>query len=219
MSARTNLPTGLLTALPIAVSTPVFAAPAPEPAASAEEGEPTVARALESGDLTTARELATAARSEDPSPENWLAEAEVFDALGDIAAATESYQGYLDAVGDAPSDERARVEARLDELAEQSRGVVADEAASTHREEIDAERAEREAATRLKPPPPPAPAPEPRDRIVEKWYFWVTLAAIAGAAGAITGISIKAANQERKDSLDRVAGPGNGPTGGVLFRF
>ena len=45
-----------------------------------------------------------------------------------------------------------------------------------------------------------------RERIVKKWYFWVTILAIAASGAAITGIAIKAANDERKDSLDPSAG-------------
>jgi hypothetical protein len=213
------LTTALLAASPRAFAFAPAADASEEASPPAGDEVPTVESALESGDLTTAREQATAARESDPTPENWLTEAKVFDALGDYEGASESYHGYLDAIGDAEPDERAAVEGRLEEIEAASRGTVADEPESTHREAIDRERAEREAAGQLKPaPPPPAPEP-PRDRVVKKWYFWVTLAAIAGAAGAITAISIKAANQERKDALDRVPGPNTGPGGPVLFRF
>ncbi len=40
-----------------------------------------------------------------------------------------------------------------------------------------------------------------------KWYFWVTILAIAASGAAITGIAVKAANDERPDSLDNSAGP------------
>ncbi|MCY1006611.1 hypothetical protein OV079_13830 [Nannocystis pusilla] len=40
---------------------------------------------------------------------------------------------------------------------------------------------------------------------MKKWYFWVTTIAIAAAAGAITGIAIQAARDERADDLDEGA--------------
>jgi hypothetical protein len=187
--------------------------------ADADEG-PTLAEALEAGDLTTARELASQAREADPSPENWLAEATVLDQAGEYAAAADAYRGYLKALPEGTaSTERANAQARLEELEAAARGTVSDEPESTHREQIDDDRAKREAANRPAPPPKPEAPRKREDRIIKKWYFWVTLAAIAGAAGAITGISIKAAAQEQKDDLDRQSrGPMLSP-GGAVFRF
>ena len=75
------------------------------------------------------------------------------------------------------------------------------------RAELDAQRSARDL---VKPPPPrlgKAPVkPPPRERIVKKWSFGVTSLAIAASGAAITGIAIKAANDERKDSLDPSAG-------------
>lgn len=107
-------------------------------------------------------------------------------------------------------------------MRETARGRVEDEPVSTHRAEFDRQ---------WVPPAPPEqlrPAPRPKadpnldkgedDRIITKWYFWVTVAAIAASAGAVAGIAIKAARDERSDALDasalgpmpagRLGGPG-----------
>jgi len=97
---------------------------------------------------------------------------------------------------------------------------VPDEPASTHREELDAAREERLAPTPEPEKAEPAPAPVEDVKIVKKWYFWVTLAAIVASAGAITGIAIKAATDERKDSLDRSASlPTPAADSPALIRF
>ena len=194
-----------------------FALPLSGMAAPAQPA--TVAEALEAGDLTGAREMAVADRTASPGdPEAWRAEAEVHEAAGDFAAAIEARQGQLAALP-ADSQDRAPIEQRILQLREQSRGTVADEPPSSHREELDARRSPPKPA--VKPAPAPAPAEPPKDRIVKKWYFWVTMAAIVASAAAITGIAIKAATSERSDDLDAlVPGGGNNRSGGAsLFRF
>lgn len=219
MAIRAQLLAGLVAATMLLAGSPALAAPAAE-APSAEAEQPTVGDALESGDLTTAQEVASSAREADPSAENWLAQAKALDAKGDLAGAVDAYQAHLEALGDGGTpEERAQVEQRIEQLREQARGTVADEPASTHREALDQARADREGPAEPPPPEKPLPPPAKDDRVVKKWYFWVTLGAIVAAAGAVTAISIKAAAQEREDALGR--GPANpGPGGGgVLFRF
>jgi hypothetical protein len=159
------------------------------------------------GDLSAAREQAEAARKASPSARTWAAEARVCERQGDLACARTA-RGQQRALARDGSPERAEAEARLAELEDMSRGTVADEPASTRRAELDAQRSARDL---VKPPAPlldraPVQPPPPRERIVKKWYFWVTILAIAASGAAITGIAIKAANDERKDSLDPSAG-------------
>lgn len=166
----------------------------PEPA--------TVEAALAGGDLSAARTLAEAARKAAPTAEHWRAEAEVCERLADHACARAAWEGHLAALP--ASGDRKAGEAALARLDEVSRGTVEDEPASTHRAALDKARADREAALLPKPAPADAPKPTPprRERIVKKWYFWVTTLAIAAAAGAITGIAVKAARDEQPDVLD-----------------
>lgn len=175
-------------------SPPADASSEPAPSESVES-------ALEQGDLSEAAEQATAARRADPSPENWRREAEVLERKGDYEGAAAAYQGELDALpeGDAGRD---RAAADLQRVRELSRGRVKTEPASKHREELDAKWAAptKKAAPKKSVPPPVDKAPE--DRIVRKWYFWVTVAAIVASAAAVTGIAIKAARDERRDALD-----------------
>ncbi|MFY0530684.1 hypothetical protein [Nannocystis pusilla] len=150
------------------------------------------------------RALAEKAREADPSAENWRREAEVCQRLADYACARglEGARG-----GPAGGAEREAGEAQLAALEDMSRGTVADEAASTHRAALDKARADKDASLRPKPAVAegPKPVPPKRERIVKKWYFWVTTIAIAAAAGAITGIAIQAARDERADDLDEGA--------------
>jgi hypothetical protein len=174
---------------------------------------------LERGDLTTARDRATAAREADPTADNWLREAEVLDEMGDLAGAIAAYKGHLGALPEGASDQdRARVEERIRVLEERSRGSVEDEPDSTHRERLDQERADRIAAARPKPKKRPLPPTDPKDdKIIRKWYFWVSLAAIAASGAAITAIAIKAATDDQPDALDTQSSPL--PGGPALFRF
>jgi hypothetical protein len=181
-------------------------------AGSAEE-------AAESGDLTTARERATAAREADRSAESWLREAHVLEQAGDYSGAISAYKAHLAALPEGASDQdRAGVEAKIRALEERSRGAVEDEPESTHRERLDQERADRIAAARPKPKPRPLQPREPKDdKITRKWYFWVTLAAIAASGAAITAIAIKAATEDQPDALDTQSSPV--PSGPALLRF
>ncbi|MCY1062917.1 hypothetical protein [Nannocystis sp. SCPEA4] len=190
----------LVGALVFALARPVAAAPG-----GPAEAPATVEAALAAGDLATAHTLAEKARVADPSPDNWRREAEVCQRLADYACARAAWKGHLDALPDGADRESA--EAQLAALEDMSRGTVTDEAPSTHRAGLDKARADKEAALRPKPAVAEGPkkAPAKRDRIVKKWYFWVTTIAIAAAAGAITGIAIQAARDERSDDLDEAA--------------
>ncbi|WP_434415366.1 hypothetical protein [Nannocystis pusilla] len=190
----------LVGALVFALARPAAAAPGAPPEAPA-----TVDAALAAGDLGTARALAEKAREADPSAENWRREAEVCERLADYACARAAWKGHVAALP--AGAEREAGEARLAALEDMSRGTVADEAASTHRAALDKARADKDASLRPKPAVAegPKPAPPKRERIVKKWYFWVTTIAIAAAAGAITGIAIQAARDERADDLDEGA--------------
>lgn len=211
---RSTTSRALVVALGLLIARPAAAGPAGGPAAPASVDE-----ALAAGDLATARTLAEQARVADPSPANWRREAEVCARLADLACARAAWQGHLDAL---PKGEgRAAAEAELKAIEDMSRGTVADEAPSRHRARLDQARAEREAALRPAPPAPegPRPAPPKRERIVKKWYFWVTTLAIAAAAGAITGIAIQAARDERADDLDENLRLPAGPPDGFGLRF
>jgi len=181
--------------------------------------EGSVEDALERGDLTAARERAAAAREAEPTAENWLREADVLEQMGDLSGAIAAYKAHLSALPEGASDQdRAGVEEKIRALEERSRGVVEDEPESTQRERLDQERADRIAAARPKPKPRPLPPAEPKDdKITRKWYFWVTLAAIAASGAAITAIAIKAATEDQPDALDTQSSPV--PGGPALLRF
>ena len=109
-------------------------------------------------------------------------------------------------LGDA---ERAAVVARLAALEDMSRGTVVDEPASTKRAGLDQARRDRELALLPKPKvdrPKPVAPPAPKEKIAKKWYFWVTLLAIAASGAAITAFAVKAAKDDRPDDLDASAG-------------
>src|SRR5690606_30580588 len=114
----------------------------------------------------------------------------------------------------------AVLDAKIDALDAKARGVVADEPESTHREALDAERAQRDAPEiGVEPEPTPEPEPEARKPIVKQWYFWVTVVAVAASAGAITGIAVKSALDDKKrDRAGSAFGP-SGSRGPVLLRF
>ncbi len=193
------------------------AAPA---AVAADDPRAQVQAALEAGDLTRARDLAVRAREQDPeNPELWALEARVHERRGDLAAAKAARRHQLELLPPAPDEARARAEASLARLEAASRGTRPDEPPSSHREAFDARRA---------PPPPkakpqrkaPEPPPPARERLVKKWYFWVTLGAIVASAAAITGIAIKAAVSKREDALDAQAStPSPDARAGALLRF
>lgn len=179
----------------------------------------TVEAALEAGDLTTARKLAVQARKQNrDDPQRWKTEAQVHEARGDLAAAITAWKGYLRVVPEDATAERELAKQRLEALRARARGTVESEPASSHRDEFA-----RERTTEPEPAPPrpepTSPAPTgPEDRLVKKWYFWVTLVAIAASAAAVTGIAIKAATTEQSDALGLGrAGPAS--MGPALFRF
>lgn len=206
----------------------VAAAPAASPAPTAEpDDEPddvpdeaAVRSALQDGDLTSARELAVARSAADPSVENLVLEAQVWAALGDYDNAQRAYAAARDALAQDAIDEREFIDAQIAALEDASRGTRADEPVSTERERIDDERAERLAALAPKPPPPqivdkPKPVP-----ITKKWYFWVTLGAIAASAGAIVGLGISSAVEEQRDNAGTAAAARTPiPVGGMMLRF
>lgn len=185
-------------------------------AATPPAAEPAATPAEDPGDLTAAREAATARRVADPTPANFKAEGELAERAGDYVGARVAYEEALGRMG--PDDSlRASTERDLARVRERARGVVPDEGASTHRAELDRAWAgpppKKTAKTKSTPIAGPAPAD---DRIVKKWYFWVTIGAIVASAAAVTGIAIKAARDDKPDALDRRAVFGIG-TGALRF--
>jgi hypothetical protein len=195
-------------------------AEAPEDSKQQPAGEPAVRSALADGDLSTARELAVELREAEPTVEHYRLEAEVWEALGDYENAKRALDGALEKLPEEGAEaEREALEAELDRLEAASRGTVEDEPESSHRERLDEERAERLAALMPKKPPPPKVVDEAPKRkpIIKQWYFWVTLASIVGAAGAIVGVAISSSVDERKQA----SGVGRlpAPAGGLTIRF
>ncbi len=198
---------------------------ASEPAEPVGASAEAVRSALADGDLSTARELAVALREAEPTAEHFELEADVYERLGDYEQAQRAVRGALELVPADRVEQREALELRLSELAEVSRGTVIDEPASTERERLDRERAERLAA--LQPPPPELPKVDTTPKrvpIIKKWYFWVTLTALVASAAAITGVAISSAIDEREgDAASRLPGaplPNGGSSGGaVLLRF
>lgn len=193
----------------------VAPAEAPPPSAATSGDAPSGAAPSESddADLTALREQAEAAAKQSPSAANHRRVAELAERAGDFDAAAAGYRAELDALGTDDANAREAASADLQRVRERARGTVADEGASTHRAELDRAWA---------PPPPPAETKPPRpapakvtadDRIVRKWYFWVTLGAIAASAAAVTAIAIKASRDDKPDSLDRAGQLRLGPSG------
>ena len=216
MNARFPLLFALATALALP---PGVASAAPEPATpptAAPTSDTPTSPTDEELDLTAAREAAAAKRTADPSPANWRAEGELAERAGDWGGASDAYQQALSRM-DPQDPARAAVQEDLTRGRERARGVVADEGKSTHREELDRswKQPEPTKTTRAKPQQLPAQAPKD-DRIVKKWYFWVTIGAIVAAAAAVTGVAIKASRDDKPDSLDRRAVFGIG-TGALRF--
>ena len=177
-----------------------------------------VAAALERGDLTSARELAAAQREADPSAANWRTEAEVLERAGDYGGAIAAYQAHLAALpGD---DEAAKGIAKADiaRVKDLQRGTTGGEPESTHRQELDKAWAPKKTKPKKKPKKKVvvAPVDEPDDRVIDKWYFWVTLGAIVASAAAVTGIAIRASRQGQPDALGLQRAPTTGPT---MLRF
>ncbi|MEM7153057.1 MAG: hypothetical protein AAF799_09445 [Myxococcota bacterium] len=177
----------------------------------------TLEGALESGDLDAAEELAAQAREADPSAANWQREGEVLEQSGEYQRAAEAYREAKKAAGE-DAEAASAADEGLARVSAAARGTVADEPASTHREQLD----ERWAP---KPPPKPEPKPEPppvqepaSDRIVNKWYFWVTVGAIVASAAAVTTIAIRASRDDQPDALDSLTVQ-PGPRGLGVLRF
>ena len=210
-----------LAALAVATSllllgpTPTVRAAAPEATPAAEEAP---------GDLGAQLDAAIAAREADPTPAHWRAEAQAHEALGNYGEAAEAYRAELDGLPEDAIDARRKSEADWARVREATRGTVEDEPASTHRAELDGQWVPPAPPEQLRPHPRPAADPDlidaKDDRIITKWYFWVTVAAIAASAGAVAGIAIKAARDERSDALD-ASGlmPAGGLAGPGVIRF
>lgn len=209
---------------PEKAATPEPAAPADAPSGAEAPPSPatptTVDAALEAGDLETAMRLATEARTKDPTPAAWRVEAQVAERRGDLAAAEAAYRGELEALPEGASKARTQAEKDLARVEAKARGTVAGEPESKHRAELDrkwSEEAEPKAtAKKRRAVPPPSPR-APADRIVTKWYFWVTVGAIVASAAAVTAIAIRASRDDEPDALSLEPGPRSmGPT---LLRF
>lgn len=214
----------LLTAAAPAHATPFAVAPTAPPPTAEPKAAPdpstaspsTLDGALEAGDLTTAKALAREARLADPSAATWQREGEVLEQAGDHREAAKAYHAAKRAAGD-DATAIAAADAGLARVKASARGTIADEPKSTHRAELDP-RWEPPAPKKATPPePPPEPLPEP-DRIVTKWYFWVTVGAIAASAAAVTAIAIKAARDDQPDALDGLA-PAPASRGFGALRF
>lgn len=179
----------------------------------------TVDEAIEAGDLGTAAELAREARQADPSPATWHDEGRVLELMGDYEGAARAYRAEIDALPDDAEAAKRAARADLERVRADSRGTVPTEPASTHRDELDERWAPAPAPPKPKPKAKPVPDAEPKDdeKIVRKWYFWVTVIAIAASAAAVTGIAIKASRDERDDALSLTPSPSmQGPP---VFRF
>lgn len=216
----------LLFALAAALALPHSASasqrgPAPEPAtppaaAPTSDTPPTTSPTDEELDLTAEREAAAARRTADPSPANWRAEGQLAERAGDWGGASDAYEQALSRM-DPQDPMRAAVQEDLARVHERERGVVADEGKSTHRDELDRTWKQPEPTKTTRAPTQQLPAQAPKDdRIVKKWYFWVTIGAIVASAAAVTGIAIKAARDDKPDALDRRAVFGIG-TGALRF--
>jgi hypothetical protein len=180
----------------------------------------TVEAALEAGDLSTAAELARAQREANPSPETWRTEARVLERAGDYEGAAKAYAGLEQALPAGAKEARALARQDRERIDARMRGTVADEPPSTHRDELDDERAGAKAAKKKaakKPDVAPPRSAAGRDRIITKWYFWVTIGAIVASAAAVTGIAIKAARDDEPDALGLSLEPR--PMGPTILRF
>jgi hypothetical protein len=212
---------------------PVIAAPVNEPSPPAgDTREPTpdasppggesptsIDAALEAGDLSTAASLAEAQRKADPSAENWRTEAQIAERRGDLKTAEAGYRGLLDALPNDATKAREQAAADLNRVQSQARGTVAGEPKSTHREALDEKWSQGAKPSPKKKSRAVLPPPSRRsdDRIVTKWYFWVTVGAIVASAAAVTGIAIRAARDDEPDALG--LSPAPGPIGPSILRF
>ncbi|MCH9687435.1 MAG: hypothetical protein K0V04_38730 [Deltaproteobacteria bacterium] len=209
-SARVGVVLGVAMAM-LGTAVPAQASPWSVPSRAAlrtieAPAEPaTVDAAVEAGDLSSARTLATQAREAEPTAATWQREGEVLEQSGEYRDAAKSYRQAKKAAGE-DADALAAAEAGLSRVGEASRGIVDDEPESTHREQLDEVWDPPPPPRKADPTPPvePVDAP-PRERIVKKWYFWVTVGAIAASAAAVTAIAIRAARDDQPDALDSLS--------------
>lgn len=181
----------------------------------------TVEGALQAGDLAAARDLAAAATEAEPSADNHLQQAKVLEQSGEYTAAADAYQAGLDALPADATERRAAVKSDHERVQTLARGTVSDEPESTHRAELD----ERWSPPPPKPTkkktkrkaPPAVPVDTRDDRIVNKWYFWVTIGAIVASGAAVTAIAIRASRQEQPDALGLQRAPST--QGPAMIRF
>lgn len=215
--------------MPVVVHAAPARGPTPEgPVAPTSEAAPipeqaAIRSALEAGELSSARELAVARSAAEPSAENLALEAEVHLALGDYERAKAALDRAITALpADDAQPDRAALEQLREEIEASSRGVRSEEPESTHREQLDRERAERVAALAPKPEPKPEPVdqPKPRVPIIKKWYFWVTLGAIVGTAGAIIGVAVSSSVKPQEGTaVGRQPAESPVGAGGLTLRF
>lgn len=205
----------------LSVAVPAHASPWSAPSSLALQAGPaeatTVDEAMEAGDLGRAQQLATEAREAEPSAATWQREGEVLEASGEYGRAADAYREAKAAAGD-DADAAQAADDGLARVLAASRGTVEDEPESTHRDELDPRW-----APKLEPKPEPTPQPTPTelpkpDRIVTKWYFWVTVGAIAASAAAVTAIAIRAARDDQDDALEMLT-PAPPPRGLGVIRF
>lgn len=168
-------------------------------------------------DLAAQRADADARAAAEPSAQNHRRAAQLAEQAGAFTAAVASYEKEIAARPADDKEGRATAASDLARVRDRARGLVPDEGASTHRGALDAKWSPKPA----EPPPahkaaPPLPDRPTDDRIVRKWYFWVTLGAIAASAAAVTAIAVKASRDDKPDVLDRTA---RWPTGGVRWGF
>lgn len=171
-------------------------------------------------DLSAARAEAEAARKAAPSAATWAREAEACERLADLACAREA-RAQQKALAPEGSKERAEAEKKLAVLGDMSRGTVGDEPASTRRAENDRRR-EKPVPKIIKPAPTvdKPVAQVKHEPIIKKWYFWVTVIAIAASGAAITAIAVDSARDEQKGAapITEPARASLGP-GGFGLRF
>lgn len=204
--------------LPAHARVPVTLASAQlEPVATA----PSEGDAIDPTDLTSLREAAAARAAAAPTAVNFRAQAELAERAGDWSGALAALDAERGALAQDDETARARNQQDRTRVEQKQRGTVADEASSTHRAELDRKWAPPSRPLAHAPKPkPPAPGPVRDDRIVKKWYFWVTLTAIAASAAAITAIAVKAARDDKPDALDRRTRlPTRGFGGPAVLRF
>lgn len=147
----------------------------------------------EEGDLPSEVERASEAWAGTPNLETGTAWARALEVTGRYVEALAAWQQVASLEVLTPA-QRAQVRVEVERMDGMARGRVLDDPASTERERIDRSR-EVEG-----PAPAPAPlntavpeeAPQ-ADRVVDKWYFWVTLGVIVAAGATITGLAIQSA--------------------------